>query len=93
MALSPLKEYCRKVAMSWGIFPEYCPMENLNTDEFRDMLTVACEIANKQGLSAQDNDLLVVTAGLPFGTPGAANIIRVVPAAGPSCWGGICRVD
>jgi pyruvate kinase len=39
------------------------------------------------------NDILVVTAGLPFGTPGAANIIRVLPAAGPQCWDGICRVD
>lgn len=39
------------------------------------------------------NDLLVVTAGIPFGTPGAANVVRVVPAAGPSCWDGICRVD
>ena len=39
------------------------------------------------------NDLLVVTAGLPFGTPGAANIIRVLPAAGPQCWDGVCHVD
>lgn len=86
LAISPLKESCRKLAMSWGIYPEYCPMENLNTDNFRDMLTVACEIANKKGLSSQEKDLLVVTAGFPFGTPGAANIIRVIPAAGPTYW-------
>ena len=28
----------------------------------------------------------VVTAGLPFGTPGIANILRVLPAAGPDVW-------
>ena len=86
LAISPLKESCRKLAMSWGIYPEYCPMENLNTDNFRDMLRVACEIANKKGLVSDDKDLLVVTAGFPFGTPGAANIIRVIPAAGPTYW-------
>eukprot|EP00563_Minutocellus_polymorphus_P000544 CAMPEP_0181039200 /NCGR_PEP_ID=MMETSP1070-20121207/10339_1 /TAXON_ID=265543 /ORGANISM="Minutocellus polymorphus, Strain NH13" /LENGTH=566 /DNA_ID=CAMNT_0023117029 /DNA_START=108 /DNA_END=1808 /DNA_ORIENTATION=- len=86
LAISPLKESCRKLSMSWGIYPEYCPMENLNTENFRDMLRVACEIANKKGLVANDKDLLVVTAGFPFGTPGAANIIRVIPAAGPTYW-------
>jgi len=30
--------------------------------------------------------LYSVTAGFPFGTPGAANIIRVIPAAGPTFW-------
>lgn len=32
------------------------------------------------------DDLLVVTAGLPFGMPGVANVIRVVPASGPEDW-------
>ena len=50
------------------------------------MLWVACEIGLKKGLVHDDKDLLVVTAGFPFGTPGAANIIRVIPAAGPTYW-------
>ena len=29
----------------------------------------------------------------PFGAPGAANVIRVVPAAGPRCWDGQCTVE
>jgi pyruvate kinase len=72
--------------MSWGVYPEYCPNENLDTDNFRDMLRVACNIGLKKGLVNDDKDLLVVTAGFPFGTPGAANIIRVIPAAGPTFW-------
>ena len=35
LAISPLKETCRHLAMSWGVYPEYCPNENLNTDNFR----------------------------------------------------------
>jgi hypothetical protein len=44
------------------------------------------EIGLKKGLVSDDKDLMVVTAGFPFGTPGAANIIRVIPAAGPTFW-------
>lgn len=63
------------------------------TDDLDMVLRNACRAALKKGLVSDPDDLLVVTAGLPFGTPGAANLIRVVPAAGPSCWDGVCRVD
>lgn len=86
MAISPRIETCRHLAMSWGVYPEYCPDEKINTDNFRDMLSLACEIGLKKGLVSDDKDLMVVTAGFPFGTPGAANIIRVIPAAGPTFW-------
>jgi pyruvate kinase len=86
LAISPVQQTCRHLAMSWGVYPEYCPNEKLDTDNFRDMLRVACEIGLKKGLVNDDKDLLVVTAGFPFGTPGAANIIRVIPAAGPTFW-------
>ena len=86
LAISPLIGTCRQLAISWEVYPEYCPDEKLDKDDFRDMLRVACEIALKKGLVSEDNELLVVTAGFPFGTPGAANIIRVIPAAGPTFW-------
>ena len=69
------------------------PMVEKSTDDFDLVLRNACRAALKKGLVSDPDDLLVVTAGLPFGTPGAANIIRVVPASGPSCWDGVCRVD
>lgn len=62
-------------------------------NDFDVVLKNACRAALRKGLVNDPNDLLVVTAGLPFGTPGAANIIRVLPAAGPQCWNGVCRVD
>lgn len=69
------------------------PMVEKGTDDFDLVLKNACKAALKKGLVSDPEDLLVVTAGIPFGTPGAANIIRVVPAAGPSCWDGLCRVE
>jgi pyruvate kinase len=62
-------------------------------DDFDLVLREACRAALHKGLVSNLNELLVVTAGLPFGTPGAANVIRVVPAAGPLCWDGVYRVD
>jgi pyruvate kinase len=62
------------------------PMVEKQPDDFDMVLRNACRAALKKGLVSSPDDLLVVTAGLPFGTPSAANIIRIVPAAGPSCW-------
>lgn len=69
------------------------PVVEEAVDDFDLVLRNACRAALKKGLVSEPNDLLVVTAGLPFGTPGASNVIRVVPAAGPSCWDGVCRID
>mmetsp|Transcript_918 Transcript_918/g.836 ORF Transcript_918/g.836 Transcript_918/m.836 type:complete len:601 (-) Transcript_918:206-2008(-) len=68
------------------------PVVETATDDFDLVLRNACRAALKKGLVTDPNDLLVVTAGIPFGTPGAANVIRVVPAAGPTCWDGVCQV-
>lgn len=60
-------------------------VETAADDDFDIVLRNACRAALSKGLVSDPDDLMVVTAGLPFGTPGAANILRVVPAAGPSC--------
>eukprot|EP00587_Corethron_hystrix_P002470 CAMPEP_0113308706 /NCGR_PEP_ID=MMETSP0010_2-20120614/7047_1 /TAXON_ID=216773 ORGANISM="Corethron hystrix, Strain 308" /NCGR_SAMPLE_ID=MMETSP0010_2 /ASSEMBLY_ACC=CAM_ASM_000155 /LENGTH=588 /DNA_ID=CAMNT_0000163821 /DNA_START=222 /DNA_END=1988 /DNA_ORIENTATION=- /assembly_acc=CAM_ASM_000155 len=64
-----------------------------SSDDFDLVLRDACRAALSKGLVTTPEDLLVVTAGIPFGTSGAANVIRIVPAAGPQCWDGVCRVD
>jgi pyruvate kinase len=48
------------------------PMVEKSTDDFDLVLRNACRAALKKGLVSNPEDLLVVTAGLPFGTPGAA---------------------
>lgn len=69
------------------------PIIEKTEDDLDMVLRNACRAALKKGLISDPDDLLVVTAGLPFGTPGAANVIRIVPAAGPSCWDGVCRAE
>jgi pyruvate kinase len=69
------------------------PIVESASDDLELVLKNACRAALKKGLVSDPSDLLVVTAGLPFGTPGAANLLRIVPAAGPLCWDGVCRVD
>jgi pyruvate kinase len=76
-----------------GMFEYDKPIVERASDDLDLVLRNACRAALKKGLVSDPDDLLVVTAGLPFGTPGAANVIRIVPAAGPSCWDGVCRAD
>lgn len=86
LAISPLEMTSRQLSLSWGVYPEISGDHEYDTDNFRDMLRYACNIAQKKGLVSDANDLLVVTAGFPFGTPGAANVLRIIPAAGPTYW-------
>jgi pyruvate kinase len=48
--------------------------EDLQT--FRDMVVKAIRIARQEEF-AETGDALVITAGVPFGTPGATNILRI----------------
>jgi len=36
----------------------------------------ACRIARQEGI-ARTGDKLAITAGVPFGTPGATNVLRI----------------
>ena len=91
LAITPCKETARRLAMVWGVYGSVTS-SNEGGDNFNDVLKSACRAALDKGLVQTPEDLLVVTAGLPFGTKGVANTIRVLPAAGPACWDGECRV-
>lgn len=86
LAISPVEAKARQLALSWGVYPDVAAPGSIDTDDFRGMLFLACETALAKGLVSDPNDMIVVTAGFPFGTPGAANIVRVVPASGPTTW-------
>ena len=90
LAITPHKETSRQLALSWGV---YAAVTETQSDDFDAILQSACRAALQKGLVTKPEDLLVVTAGLPFGTPGAANVLRVLPAAGPLCWDGHCLVQ
>ena len=62
----------RRLALVWGT---HC----VRTDDvhsFQEMVVKACGIALHQEIAAS-GQRLVVTAGVPFGTPGATNVLRI----------------
>jgi len=72
LSLTPRANTARKMALAWGVHS--VQTEDLKT--FRDMVVKAIRIAKSQGF-ADVGDPLVITAGVPFGTPGATNILRI----------------
>ena len=62
----------RRLSILWGV-------HGVVTEDVHDideMVADACRHAIEQGM-AQPGDKLVVTAGVPFGTPGATNLLRI----------------
>lgn len=86
LAISPLLATSRQLFLSWDVYSEYTTEDTYDSTDFKDMLRSSCDIALAKELVPDQNDLLVMTAGFPFGTYGAANSIRVIPAAGLSHW-------
>lgn len=62
----------RKLALAWGVHPVYCE----DAHDLDEMVERARHHAKAEGL-AEPGSSIVITAGLPFGTPGATNLVRV----------------
>ena len=75
LCLTPKLETARRMALAWGVHAVV--VEDINN--FADMVQKAVRVAHKEGL-AEKGQRLVITAGVPFGTPGATNILRVAYA-------------
>jgi pyruvate kinase len=72
LALSPNGRTARRLSVVWGI---QC-VETQDAVNLEDMVDRACVIAYQQGL-ARPGDRIAITAGLPLGTPGATNMLRI----------------
>jgi pyruvate kinase len=72
VAISPIVAAGRKLSLAWGIHSVIA--EDARDQD--DMVERACQIASKDGF-AKAGQRIVVVAGLPLGTPGATNMIRV----------------
>ncbi len=44
--------------------------------DVRQMTVIACEIARRVGF-AKEGETIVTIAGMPFGTPGTTNLMRI----------------
>jgi pyruvate kinase len=62
----------RRLALVWGLHSVVCE----DAHDIDEMVQRACQKALEEGM-AEPGSSLVVTAGVPFGTPGATNLLRI----------------
>jgi pyruvate kinase len=72
VALSPNIATGRRLAVVWGV---HCVITDDAHDQ-DDMVDRACRIAFKEGF-AKSGQRIIVVAGVPLGTPGATNMLRI----------------
>lgn len=72
ICMSPSVITARRLALAWGVNAIVAP----DAVDFSDMVRRAVECARASEL-ARPGDHLVITAGVPFGTPGATNVLRI----------------
>lgn len=72
IALSPIPETARRLALVWGL---HCVISE-DAHDLDDMVEKACTIALTEGF-ARIGQRIIISAGVPLGTPGATNMLRV----------------
>ena len=72
VALSPNTTTGRRLAVVWGV---HCVVTEDARDQ-DDMVDRACRIAFAEGF-AKAGERVIIVAGVPFGTPGATNMLRI----------------
>src|SRR5271154_2840421 len=72
LALTPNLGTARRLALLWGA---HC-VHSADIKSFADMVQKAVRAAHREEI-AQPGQRVVITAGVPFGTPGATNILRI----------------
>jgi len=75
LALTPKLATARRLALAWGVEPRVVP----DIRDPEDMPKLAGDMALKTGL-AEPGDRVMILAGVPMGSPGAANLLRVTHA-------------
>jgi len=72
IALTPKRETARRLAMAWGTHP----IVTKDASDVDDMAFRAAKFAVRENF-AEIGDRIIIMAGVPFGTPGATNLIRI----------------
>jgi pyruvate kinase len=72
LALSPIIETARRLSVVWGL---HCVVTE-DASDLDDMVNRACRIVHAEGFG-RPGDRLIITAGVPLGTPGATNMLRI----------------
>jgi pyruvate kinase len=72
VAISPIVAAGRRLSLVWGV---HCVIAEDARDQ-DDMIERACRLAFKEGF-AKAGQRIIIVAGVPLGTPGATNMMRV----------------
>lgn len=72
LGLTPDIQVARRLVLTWGIHA----ISAAGVEEFGTMIEKATDLARQHGF-VQVGERIVVVAGVPFGTPGSTNILRI----------------
>ncbi|MCK7613108.1 pyruvate kinase [Roseibium sediminicola] len=72
IVLSPVLATARRLSLGWGL---HCVVSEDAANE-EDMIDRACRISFTEDF-AKPGQRIIVTAGVPFGTPGSTNMLRI----------------
>jgi pyruvate kinase len=72
LVLTSNLQTARRLALVWGL---HC-VHTADVSNFSDMVRKATQTAHHEGF-AERGQRIVITAGVPFGTPGATNVLRI----------------
>jgi pyruvate kinase len=72
LALTPIPATGRRLAVVWGL---HCVLTG-DPKDLDDMVAKACRIAQQEGF-ATPGQRVIISAGVPLGTPGATNMLRI----------------
>jgi len=72
LGMTPRLATARRLALVWGVHA----LLTHDVADVTEMTDYACRAAQQEGFAAS-GDTIVISAGLPFGTPGATNLLRI----------------
>ncbi len=77
MVLTPSVNTARRMGLLWGAHA----VRTRDVGSFEEMIAKAKRMALRHGL-AKGGDRIIITAGVPFGTPGSTNVVQVARLIG-----------
>ena len=77
LVLTPSEKTARRLGLLWGAHA----VRTRDVASFEEMIAKAKRMALRHGIAGA-GDRIVITAGVPFGTPGSTNVIHIVRLAG-----------
>ncbi|WP_026381612.1 pyruvate kinase [Afifella pfennigii] len=72
VTISPIPSTARRLSLAWGV---HCVISE-DVHNIDEMVDRACSIAHEEGF-AVPGERLIITAGVPFATPGSTNLLRL----------------